>query len=69
MLVHSARLDGDIITGYRIMTPTDWNLAEGGLLHCMLKNLPADNRLEPAARLALACIDPCVPTTLTVRHA
>jgi hypothetical protein len=51
------------------MTPTDWNLAEGGLLHSMLASLPPDDRLEPAARLALACVDPCIPTTLTVRHA
>ncbi len=68
-LVHTARLDGDTITAYRIVTPTDWNLTDDGLLYRMLTSLPPDERLESAARLALACVDPCVPTTLRVCHA
>lgn len=64
LLIHRAALDGGRIAGYRIVTPTDWNLAGGGLLHRMLASLPADERLEPAARLVLACVDPCLPTEL-----
>ncbi len=68
-LIHMARLDGDRIAAYRIVTPTDWNLADDGLLLRMLTSLPPDERLESAARLALACVDPCVPTKLQVIHA
>ena len=68
-LVHVTRLDGGIIAGYRIVTPTDWNLTDDGLLQRMLASLPPDERLESAARLALACVDPCVPTDLRVTHA
>lgn len=68
-LHHVARLDGERIAAYRVITPSDWNLADGGLLHRMMATLPADDRLEPAARLAVACADPCVPVALRFSHA
>jgi len=67
LLGHGARLDEQgRVAAYRLVTPTDWNLAPGGVLEQALGALPAGGDLPFLARIAVSCINPCVPTSLIV---
>lgn len=73
-LTHLARLEGDVIADYHVVTPTDWNAAPGGPLERALRAAAAHfgrkggdpAQLVTVARLIIVGVDPCVPTTLTV---
>jgi hypothetical protein len=71
LLVHRARVDGDIVTGYAIVAPTEWNFGAGGPLVRGLAGLAAadDATLERRARLAVHALDPCVACRIEVAHA
>lgn len=64
LLAHRARVVGGIVTEYRILSPSAWNLAEGGLLERMLAALPMGPQTPMLARLAVSCVNPCVPVRL-----
>ncbi|WP_161599793.1 nickel-dependent hydrogenase large subunit [Roseibium sediminis] len=61
-LTHLAKIAGDTIDGYRIVSPTRWNFAENGIAAgCLnaLPPLPAGGRLL-IANWIVGAIDPCV---------
>ncbi len=63
---HFAELRDDRVAAYRLVTPTDWNTAPGGILAQVLAALPAAGDLPFLARLAVSCVNPCVPTTIAI---
>ncbi len=66
LLAHRARVAGGIITDYRVLAPSAWNLAPDGLLARMLATLPANDATPLLARIAIAAVNPCVPVRLHV---
>ncbi|GAB4064012.1 hypothetical protein KHC28_14060 [Ancylobacter sonchi] len=64
LLAHRARLADGIVADYRVLSPSAWNLAAGGLLQSMLAALPMGTRTPMLARLVVSCVNPCVPVTL-----
>ncbi len=71
LLVHRVVRDGDIITDYRVVAPTEWNFHESGAVAEGLAGLSADNRdLErQQADLFLTLMDPCVGWSLELTDA
>ncbi|PWR22874.1 nickel-dependent hydrogenase large subunit [Zavarzinia aquatilis] len=63
---HFAELRDERVAAYRLVTPTDWNTAPGGILAQVLAALPAAGDLPFLARLAVSCVNPCVPTTIAI---
>ncbi|MDD3443764.1 MAG: hypothetical protein PHS60_00010 [Zavarzinia sp.] len=66
ILGHRATVADGRVTGYRLLSPTDWNLMSGGILSRVLAALPADGDLPFLARIAVSCVNPCVPTTIEI---
>ncbi|WP_029356666.1 nickel-dependent hydrogenase large subunit [Bosea sp. 117] len=64
LLAHRARVEDGIVTDYRVLSPSAWNLAGGGLLARMLAALPINARTPMLARLVVSCVNPCVPVRL-----
>ena len=64
LLAHRARVVAGIVTDYRVLSPSAWNLAPGGLLASMLAALPMNHRTPMLARLVISCVNPCVKVTL-----
>lgn len=64
LLAHRASVAGGIVTDYRVLSPSAWNLAPGGLLQRALDALPIGPHAPMLARLVVACVNPCVPVTL-----
>ncbi|MFG1333434.1 nickel-dependent hydrogenase large subunit [Xanthobacter autotrophicus] len=65
LLGHGARVEAGRVAAYRILSPSAWNLAPGGLLERAFAALtpgPAARRLAP---LLVSAINPCVPVTLS----
>ncbi|MDH2916810.1 MAG: nickel-dependent hydrogenase large subunit [Gallionella sp.] len=66
LLMHEVVLDGDVVTDYLIVAPTEWNFHPQGVLHDRL--LGADARDRGALRQQIArlvtTLDPCVPWEL-----
>ena len=71
LLVHRARVDGDVVAAYAIVAPTEWNFGADGPLARGIKGLSAvdDATLERHARLAVHALDPCVACRIEVTHA
>lgn len=67
-LVHRVELDGDILSQYQILAPTEWNFHPRGLAAQSLSRLNArdEAELETLARLVVNVIDPCVGYELTI---
>jgi len=66
-LLHWARLEDGRIADYAAISPTDWNLHPHGILAAVLAALPANDARAPRARIArvaVACVDPCLPVML-----
>lgn len=59
----SATLDGNTITQFRRITPTDHLLAPKGALSTALKSLPVA-KCQALAPLVLSILDPCTPVRL-----
>lgn len=64
LLAHRARVEDGIVTDYRVLSPSAWNLAAGGLLPRALAALPIRAETPMLARLVVSCVDPCVPVRL-----
>lgn len=65
LLGHGARVEAGRVGAYRILSPSAWNLAPGGLLErafAVLTPGPGARRLAP---LLVSAINPCVPVTLS----
>lgn len=65
LLGHGARVEAGRVAAYRILSPSAWNLAPGGLLERAFAALtpgPLARRLAP---LLVSAINPCVPVTLS----
>ncbi|MDI4666005.1 nickel-dependent hydrogenase large subunit [Xanthobacter autotrophicus] len=65
LLGHGARVEAGRVAAYRILSPSAWNLAPGGLLDRAFAALtpgPGARRLAP---LLVSAINPCVPVTLS----
>ena len=66
LLMHEVVLDDDVVTGYLIAAPTEWNFHPQGVLHDRL--IGADARDRDALRQLVArlvtTLDPCVPWEL-----
>lgn len=64
-LFHSVRVQGSVVTDYRILAPTEWNFHPRGVLASGLVNLEGEE-IEQQARLLINAIDPCVAYELRV---
>lgn len=64
LLAHRARVAGGLVTDYRVLSPSAWNLAPNGLLARALAALPMNGHTPMLARLVVSCVNPCVPVTL-----
>ncbi|MDQ0503700.1 nickel-dependent hydrogenase large subunit [Xanthobacter agilis] len=74
LLGHGARVDGGRVSRYRILSPSAWNLAPGGLLERAIAALdPSGAQAQLLAHFLVSAINPCVPVRLDVtgalRHA
>ena len=65
-LVHRVVRDGDIISDYRVVAPTEWNFHKAGPVAAGLAGLGADDseHLKEQADLFLTLMDPCVAWSL-----
>jgi len=59
-LVHRVLLDGDTVTRYRILAPTEWNFHPHGVVAQALTGLPATGNPRRLAGLLVEAVDPCV---------
>jgi len=69
LLGHGAQVDGERVLRYRILSPSAWNLAPGGLLDRTFAALPPGEDAPMLARFLLSAINPCVPVTLDLEGA
>ena len=67
-LVHRAIVDGDRVSSYQILAPTEWNFHPRGVLATSLAALDASDAdtLAEQASLLITAIDPCVGYELRV---
>lgn len=70
-LIHRATLDGERVTHYRIIAPTEWNFHPRGAFPRGLAGMPARNEGEvrQAAALLAHALDPCVAYETRIVHA
>jgi len=66
LLGHGARVEDGRVTAYRVLSPSAWNLAPGGLLERALSALSIGPRTGVLARLLVCAINPCVPVVLHI---
>lgn len=62
LLAHCVDIDGEKISRYRILAPTEWNFHPDGVVHKMLTKLTgtSEAELQQQARLVIHAVDPCV---------
>jgi hypothetical protein len=65
LLLHLARVEQGRVCAYRILPPTLWNAAPGGILTGALQGLAAGDAARCTEQLLLL-LDPCAPFTLTL---
>lgn len=67
-LCHRVVLDGDRVSRYRILAPTEWNFAPDGAAMQALRSIRADDatQIRAQADLLVHAIDPCVGYNLEV---
>jgi hypothetical protein len=68
LLLHLARLEQGNVSAYRILPPTFWNAAPGGLMAAALTGLAAEQAARCAEQLLLL-LDPCAPFEIEVAPA
>lgn len=63
LLMHEVELDGERITDYQIVAPTEWNFHPLGALCPWLHGLPTNDgdALRVSVGRRVAALDPCVP--------
>ena len=71
LLTHRVSVDGDRITGYTILAPTEWNFHPGGVVARGLASLRSSNaeQLRQQAEFIIHAIDPCVAYDLHIGDA
>ncbi|MCG5234792.1 nickel-dependent hydrogenase large subunit [Xanthobacter oligotrophicus] len=65
LLGHGARVEAGRVAAYRILSPSAWNLAPGGLLERAFAALTPGPGVRRLAPLLVSAINPCVPVTLS----
>lgn len=67
-LVHAVTIDGDAVTAWRILAPTEWNFHPHGAATRALSLIAASGRADTAdlADLMVTAFDPCVACKLEV---
>ena len=70
-LTHRVTVDGDRITGYTILAPTEWNFHPRGVVARGLASLRSTNaeQLRQQAEFIIHAIDPCVAYDLHIGEA
>ncbi|HNJ09057.1 MAG TPA: hydrogenase, partial [Plasticicumulans sp.] len=65
-LTHRVALDGPLVTGWRVLAPTEWNFHPRGPLADAIATLPAQSDADAtrAAETLAAALDPCVRIAL-----
>lgn len=63
-LVHRARVADGRVVSYKMLAPSRWTLASGGLLERMLEAIPLRAETGLLARLSLLAVNPCVAVRL-----
>lgn len=63
MLVHAAQVRGGVVTDYKILSPTFWHVAEGGLFRQVISHLHSGCS-KVSVDCLLAALNPCVPVTV-----
>lgn len=63
-LVHRARVAEGLVVSYKMLAPSRWTLAPGGLLERMLDAVPMRTEAGQLARLSLLAVNPCVAVRL-----
>ncbi|WP_454915106.1 nickel-dependent hydrogenase large subunit [Xanthobacter sediminis] len=70
LLGHQARVENGHVSRYRILSPSAWNLAPGGLLERAVAALdPASPQAPVLAHFVVSAVNPCVPVTLDFQGA
>jgi len=64
LLGHGARVEGGRVAAYRILSPSAWNLAPGGLLDRAFAALAPGPDARRLAPLLISALNPCVPVSL-----
>lgn len=69
LLMHEITLDGETISNYVIVAPTEWNFHPEGVLSEWLRDARFDdeNTLRKFVAQATAVLDPCVPWELELQ--
>ncbi|MDR2852188.1 MAG: HupK protein [Burkholderiaceae bacterium] len=65
LLLHLARVEQGRVSAYRILPPTLWNTAPGGILASALTGLESAEA-ERSAQQLLLLLDPCAPFEITL---
>lgn len=65
-LVHRITLDGDLVTSYRILAPTEWNFHPRGAVFQALSALDPGDDLRHLGSLLVEAVDPCIGYDLEV---
>lgn len=69
LLGHGAQVEDGRVVAYRVLSPSAWNLAPGGILERAFSALAPRPDAPWIARLLLSAINPCVPVALEIREA
>jgi coenzyme F420-reducing hydrogenase alpha subunit len=70
LVVHRVGLDGDRVTRYRIVAPTEWNFHPEGAFARAARHLRGEARaIEARVQRLVASLDPCVGVRYEVHHA
>lgn len=69
LLGHGGRLENGRVAAYRVLSPSAWNLAPGGLLERAFAALGDGPQADRLAPLLVSAINPCVPVTLKTEAA
>jgi hypothetical protein len=66
-LLHLARIEQGRIAAYRILPPTYWNAASGGVMAAALQGL-AEAQAPRCVEQLLLLLDPCAPFEIALAH-
>jgi hypothetical protein len=69
LLAHGARVQSGRVAAYRVVSPSAWTLAPGGLMDRALATLPAGAEGARLAPLLVSALNPCVPVSFPAAEA
>ena len=64
--MHRIGLDGELVTSYRMLAPTEWNFHPRGVVYQALTALDPGDDLGHLGSLLVEAVDPCVGYDLEV---